>query len=137
MESLVAESGIEAGMVNVYAQGATSAIMIQENWDESVQTDVVHLLQKLIPRHEISRYAELVIAGEEVERDYLVSKLICGGYVKTSIVEEPGDFSIRGGIIDIFSPLYPDPLRIEFFQIIKGDAVADAVVKTENKGKTV
>jgi secondary thiamine-phosphate synthase enzyme len=34
----------------VYVQGATAAIMIQENWDESVQTDVVHLLQKLIPK---------------------------------------------------------------------------------------
>jgi len=80
-----------------------------------VVTTVGALLQKLIPRHEISRYAELVIAGEEIERDYFVSKLISGGYVKTAIVEEPGDFSVRGGIIDIFSPLYPDPLRIEFY----------------------
>ncbi|WP_455376832.1 secondary thiamine-phosphate synthase enzyme YjbQ [Kaarinaea lacus] len=46
----VAESGVENGLVNVYAQGATAAIMIQENWDNSVQTDVVHLLQKLIPK---------------------------------------------------------------------------------------
>jgi secondary thiamine-phosphate synthase enzyme len=46
----VKASGIESGLVNVYVQGATAAIMIQENWDESVQTDVVHLLQKLIPR---------------------------------------------------------------------------------------
>ena len=46
---VVKESGIKNGLVNVYAQGATAAIMIQENWDDSVQTDVVHLLQKLIP----------------------------------------------------------------------------------------
>lgn len=43
-------SAIHDGLVSVYAQGATAAIMIQENWDESVQTDVVHLLQKIIPR---------------------------------------------------------------------------------------
>ena len=49
VESIVAESGVQTGMVNVYAQGATAGIMIQENWDESVQTDVVNLLQKLIP----------------------------------------------------------------------------------------
>ena len=73
------------------------------------------LLSKIIPRNEISRYAELLIVGEEIERDYLVSKLISGGYAKTAIVEEPGDFSIRGGIIDVFSPLYADPLRIEFY----------------------
>ena len=49
VEAIVAESGVKTGMVNVYAQGATAGIMIQENWDESVQTDVVNLLQKLIP----------------------------------------------------------------------------------------
>jgi secondary thiamine-phosphate synthase enzyme len=49
VEAILRESGVKTGMVNVYAQGATAAIMIQENWDESVQTDVVNLLQKLIP----------------------------------------------------------------------------------------
>jgi transcription-repair coupling factor (superfamily II helicase) len=89
--------------------------LLEETAPSIVVTTVDALLQKLIPRHELSRYAELVIAGEEVERDYLISKLISGGYSKTAIVEEPGDFSIRGGIIDIFSPLYTDPLRIEFY----------------------
>jgi secondary thiamine-phosphate synthase enzyme len=42
-------SGIRDGLVALYAQGATAAIMIQENWDESVQTDVVNFLRKLIP----------------------------------------------------------------------------------------
>jgi secondary thiamine-phosphate synthase enzyme len=50
VERIVTLSGVTGGLVNVYAQGATAAIMIQENWDDSVQTDVVHLLQKLIPR---------------------------------------------------------------------------------------
>ena len=47
---IVETSGVRNGLVNVYAQGATAAIMIQENWDESVQTDVVHLLRQLIPK---------------------------------------------------------------------------------------
>ena len=46
----VHQSGIENGLVAIYAQGATGAIMIQENWDESVQNDVITLLQKLIPQ---------------------------------------------------------------------------------------
>jgi secondary thiamine-phosphate synthase enzyme len=50
VEAVVSNCGIRDGLVSVYAQGATCAIMIQENWDESVQTDVVNLLQKLIPR---------------------------------------------------------------------------------------
>ena len=50
VKSVVRDSGIKNGLVCVYAQGATAAIMVQENWDESVQTDVVNLLQKLIPK---------------------------------------------------------------------------------------
>ena len=50
VEAIVAESKVQTGMVNVYAQGATAGIMIQENWDASVRTDVINCLQKLIPR---------------------------------------------------------------------------------------
>ena len=48
--AIVKASGVRQGLVAVYAQGATAALMIQENWDESVQTDVIHLLRQLIPR---------------------------------------------------------------------------------------
>ncbi|MDG4554073.1 MAG: secondary thiamine-phosphate synthase enzyme YjbQ [Candidatus Competibacter sp.] len=49
VRTVVRDSGVANGLVNVYAQGATAAIMIQENWDASVPTDVVNLLRKLIP----------------------------------------------------------------------------------------
>ena len=49
VKAIIHESGVRQGLVNVYAQGATAAIMIQENWDDSVQTDVIKLLQKMIP----------------------------------------------------------------------------------------
>ncbi len=48
--ALVAASGIRQGVACLYAQGATAALMVQENWDQSVQTDVVNLLRKLIPQ---------------------------------------------------------------------------------------
>jgi secondary thiamine-phosphate synthase enzyme len=50
VKAMVQRCGIRQGIVCVYAQGATAAIMVQENWDESVQTDVVNLLRKLIPQ---------------------------------------------------------------------------------------
>ena len=46
---IVKKSNVKTGFVNVYVQGATAGIMIQENWDESVQNDVITLLRKLIP----------------------------------------------------------------------------------------
>jgi secondary thiamine-phosphate synthase enzyme len=47
---VVEQSGVCDGLCSVYAQGATAAIMIQENWDRSVPLDVVHLLRQLVPR---------------------------------------------------------------------------------------
>jgi secondary thiamine-phosphate synthase enzyme len=48
-ESFVEETGTKEGLLNVYVQGATAAIMIQENWDESVRNDVISMLKKIIP----------------------------------------------------------------------------------------
>jgi secondary thiamine-phosphate synthase enzyme len=50
VEAVVRESEVEDGLCAVYAQGATAAIMIQENWDDSVPRDVVALLAQLVPR---------------------------------------------------------------------------------------
>ena len=50
LRDAVRRSGVRDGLVAVYAQGATGAVMIQENWDDSVQTDVLDLLRRLIPR---------------------------------------------------------------------------------------
>ena len=49
VSAIVKSSGIRTGIVSVYARGSTAAIMIQENWDQSVQDDVVTLLNRLIP----------------------------------------------------------------------------------------
>lgn len=49
VRSIVEKIQINNGLCNVYVQGATAAVMIQENWDDSVQNDVVTLLNKLIP----------------------------------------------------------------------------------------
>lgn len=46
--SIIRESNIKNGIASIYARGSTAAIMIQENWDQSVQNDVVSLMKKLI-----------------------------------------------------------------------------------------
>ncbi|MGD2273017.1 MAG: transcription-repair coupling factor, partial [Desulfobacterales bacterium] len=84
-----------------------------------VVTTAAAMSQKIIPRKELVNYADLIMVGEELERDLLIDQLIAGGYISSAIVEEPGDFCVRGGILDIFSSMYPDPLRIELF----GDTV--------------
>jgi secondary thiamine-phosphate synthase enzyme len=49
VSALVKSSNIAAGIASVYSRGSTCAIMIQENWDQSVQNDVICLLNKMIP----------------------------------------------------------------------------------------
>lgn len=80
-----------------------------------VVTYIDTLLQKMIPKQKLSDFSEIVINNDEIDRDNLISRLNAGGYLRTSLVEEPGDYSVRGGILDIFSPGSPFPVRIELF----------------------
>lgn len=48
--TLIKESNVLTGIASVYARGSTCAIMIQENWDESVQNDVITLMSRIIPK---------------------------------------------------------------------------------------
>ena len=49
VRAILRDSRMHNGILHLYAQGATVAMMIQGNWDDSVQQDVVNLLRKLIP----------------------------------------------------------------------------------------
>ena len=77
------------------------------------------ILQRLLPG-EIFRTSILPLAlNQTIGREDLVIRLLRLGYRQVSVVEIPGEFSIRGGIVDIYSTAYDDPLRIEFL----GDTV--------------
>lgn len=78
-------------------------------------TSVAGLLPRLMPRAILHKYSEWLVVGEEFPRDRLVEQLLACGYTATPLVEQPGDFCLRGGILDVFSPLYDDPLRLEYF----------------------
>ncbi len=53
--------------------------------------------------------------GGHVDRDELVRVLAALGYQRSPLVEAPGQFSARGGIVDLFPPTLPHPVRVEFF----------------------
>ena len=73
------------------------------------------LIQKLIPKQCIQDHCELVMANEEMDRDALISHLGAAGYTRASLVEDPGEYSVRGDILDVFSPGMAKPVRVEFF----------------------
>jgi transcription-repair coupling factor (superfamily II helicase) len=71
------------------------------------------LLQHLMPVPVFKDASLLVQAGDTLEREALVSRLLRLGYRRASVVDIPGDFSVRGGIVDIHSTGYDEPLRLE------------------------
>ncbi len=77
-------------------------------------TSVAAAMHRVIPR---SLFEEAVIrfkTGATFERESLITSLLRIGYRRVSVVEIPGEFSIRGGIVDIFSTAYSNPVRVEF-----------------------
>jgi transcription-repair coupling factor (superfamily II helicase) len=82
-------------------------------------TSAQALTQRVLPKAVFLDAIARVKPGDTLEREALVSRLLRLGYRQASVVEIPGEFSIRGGIVDIYSTAYSDPLRIEFL----GDTV--------------
>ena len=73
------------------------------------------LLNKLEPKEVFRKRIIDLKVGMEMERDELVEKLLLNGYENVPQVMEKGEFSVRGDIVDIYSPSYMEPVRVSFF----------------------
>ncbi len=78
-------------------------------------TSLEALSFRILPKKALVSSLEYLEVGEEVERDAFLFRLQASGYTRTSLVEEEGDFSVRGGVIDVFSTLFSMPIRLEFW----------------------
>jgi len=79
-----------------------------------VVTSIDALMQRLMPVETFTHTILQFKVGGAIEREVLTGGLLRLGYRRVSVVEIPGEFSIRGGIVDIFSTAYAEPLRVEF-----------------------
>jgi transcription-repair coupling factor (superfamily II helicase) len=73
------------------------------------------VMEKVLPRRHCMDASRYLVKGEKVRREDFISHLTSMGYYRTDLVEEVGDLSVRGDIIDLYCPLYHGPLRLEFF----------------------
>ena len=71
--------------------------------------------QRTMPPSVLAGCAFTLEVGKEYDLNNLAARLSGAGYSRTSMVEGPGQFAIRGGILDIFSPAADLPVRVEFF----------------------
>lgn len=78
-------------------------------------TCVESLASVYIPVELYKDYIFKISVGDKVNFRYISEKLIQCGYERTDIVEGKGQFSIRGGIMDVYSPICQEPYRVELF----------------------
>ena len=72
------------------------------------------LMQKVQAPADLKESVFHLSEGDEIDRDRLIYFLGDGGYTSARTVEESGDFSVRGAIVDVYTPFYEEPLRLEF-----------------------
>ncbi|HYP29219.1 MAG TPA: transcription-repair coupling factor [Blastocatellia bacterium] len=103
-------------------------------------TSITALAERTISPGALKSSSLVLRAGEDMPPELIVDLLIASGYVRQEPVGAVGEFSLRGGILDIFSPAHDAPHRIEFF----GDTVdsirqfdADTQRSTGQAGESV
>ena len=73
------------------------------------------LMARTLPPELLRASTVTLTAGERLDLNELTQRLLSAGYVRCEQVEGVGQFALRGGILDVFSPLMAQPVRCEFF----------------------
>lgn len=90
------------------------------SFDVAVEAPIVvapfsALLTRVPARERLRAHTTQLEVGQAIDRDVLIQKLGSAGYCRVAIVEDPGEFAVRGGIVDLFPPHRGLPSRVEFF----------------------
>ena len=86
-----------------------------------VVTTVAAILQRVPHPKTFAAAAQELHRGQLLSQQQLIEYLLGNGYLRSGTVGEPGEFAVRGGIVDLYPPGAPQPLRVDFF----GDEVED------------
>ena len=80
-----------------------------------IVTSIQSLLQPVPARDLVARQTRVLRRSQAIDLDELAGWLVAQGFHNTTGVQLPGEFSRRGGILDLFAPDWLDPVRVEFF----------------------
>jgi transcription-repair coupling factor (superfamily II helicase) len=115
---------------------ATLAVLARDEGKPAVIVTTINaVLQRVPPKSAIANASFAAKNGAEVDRDALVAFLAGNGYVRAGTVREPGDFALRGGIVDLWPPGVEQPLRLDFFGATL-DAIRRFDAETQLSDKT-
>jgi len=120
------------------ARMATLAALVHEMPQRYILLTTLSAAMQYIPAREVLREAAFkATVGERVNEEALRNFLVRMGFSQSPTVTEPGDYAIRGGIIDIFPPGDGGPVRLDFFgDVLDGVRRFDAATQrtTETLG---
>lgn len=96
------------------------------------------LFEKVVTRQELDKNTLKIAVGDQVSIDFINEVLFEYEFRRVDFVSEPGEFSVRGGIVDVFSFSNDNPYRIEFFgnevdSIRTFDVASQLSVEKKNK----
>ncbi len=80
-----------------------------------IVTTPLAMMYRVMPPAALKNQAFRLEAGQDIERETLLMQLVQGNYQRMEMVTMPGEFAVRGGIVDIFTALDAWPVRLEFF----------------------
>jgi transcription-repair coupling factor (superfamily II helicase) len=80
-----------------------------------VITSALALIERAIPPEVLLANTDSMLTGQDADPEEFTRRLIERGFFRVSLVEDYGDLSRRGGVVDVYAPLYRWPLRLEFF----------------------
>jgi len=78
-------------------------------------TTVNAALQRVPARNFVTKEALSIAAGNVLAMDRVIQWLELNGFMRASTVREPGDYAVRGGIIDLYAPGTAEPVRLDYF----------------------
>ncbi len=80
-----------------------------------LSTTVSAILQRVPPRDTVARESFSAAPGNSVSTDDLAAWLETNGFLRSDVVRDTGEYAVRGGIVDLFAPGMPAPVRLDFF----------------------
>ncbi|MBT3358455.1 MAG: transcription-repair coupling factor [Rhodospirillales bacterium] len=80
-----------------------------------VLTTVSAILQRVPPRKAFAGTTRLLKLGQQIDPEDLTGFLVRQGFIRSETVMEPGEFAVRGGILDVYPPGTENPVRLDFF----------------------
>ncbi len=99
----------------LHSSRLNALVSLVENPASIIVTTPVGLIKKIQSPDLVKKQLSYIKVGDQLDRDFLLEWLVESGFERVATIEEIGQFSARGGIVDVFSYESDRPYRIEFY----------------------